>query len=107
MNHYETDSAACDLRVHGFIWGKQRPRQNNADENGTCRKPNAAWAPGKYAHTHTQRDGDDDNDGALSGLGVRASREQESCVQCATHTLAGRCRARRERRRCCRRRSRA
>ena len=66
---------------------------------------NAAWAPGKYAHTHTQRDGDDDNDGALSGLGVRASREQESCVQCATHTLAGRCRARRERRRCCRRRS--
>ena len=42
---------------------------------------NAAWAPGKYAHTHTQRDGDDDNDGALSGLGVRASREQESCVQ--------------------------
>ena len=71
---------------------------------------NAAWAPGKYAHTHTQRDGDDDNDGALStrlvlGLGVRASREQESCVQCATHTLAGRCRARRERRRCCRRSS--
>ena len=70
MNHYETDSAACDLRVHGFIWGKQRPRQNNADENGTCRT-----RPGRLASKRTLTVSMDyDGNGALSAQasGMRA-----------------------------------